>query len=126
MLIDKLRKWRKERRRFPVLWLTYKQRVRHDVERAFKEDGGPSFFDEKYVGALTDAARKLESWELKLLLYQAAISAFVVLGLVTTDAAISLFGVSLRPQGNLGCSFRDTSGRALCRFPVETTQAHCD
>jgi hypothetical protein len=67
----------------------------------FKEDGGKELFDDKYVLALADGARALEKSEIKLTLCQFAISAFIILGLLSSDASISLFGVSLKQATGL-------------------------
>lgn len=100
MPTGRLKKWRNrraaERKRFPVRWMTFKQRVQDDVERAYKAEGGKDFFNETFVAKLAEAARSLEGWEIKLFVSQLTISIFMVLGLITTDASISLLGLSLK------------------------------
>lgn len=96
MVISKIKKWRTDRKRFPVRWLTYKQRVREDIERLYKAENGPEFFDDKYVAQLGGVAKQLEEWEIKLLTVQIAISVFIVIGFLAGDASMSLFGISLK------------------------------
>ena len=100
-LIQKFENWHRTRTRFPIRRLTYKQRVLDDVERLYRGDDGPAFFDEKYTDSLAGSAKQLENWELKLFATQFAISVFVVLGFISTDASISLFGISLKHAAGL-------------------------
>lgn len=96
MALSRYQKWREDRRRFPVHWLTYRRRVRDDVENLYKSENGPAFFDDKFAAALTASTKQLEEWEIKLIVFQLGISVFIVLGLITTDASISLLGISLK------------------------------
>lgn len=89
-------KWRENRRRFPTRWLTYKRRVRDDVELLYKTEKGKEFFGDKYVEALKASAKQLEEWEIKLFVLQVGIYIFVVIGLFVSDTSFSLFGISLK------------------------------
>jgi hypothetical protein len=96
MIVSRFATWRVQRKRFPIRWLTYRRRVRDDVERIYRSQGGVLFFDEKYVAALSASAKQLEEWEIKLLVFQFGISAFITVGLISGDASISLLGISLK------------------------------
>lgn len=95
-LISKFNGWRADRKRFPVTWLTYKRRVRDDVETLYKAKGGADFFTDEYVSVLIHTVEQLEARQLKLMTYQIAISAFMVLGLVSSEATVTLFGIPLK------------------------------
>lgn len=81
---------------FPLVWLTYKQRIRRDLDRAFATDQGESFFNQDYFSRLSAQAKQLDENLVKLLVLQFALSAFQVLGFVSSDASLSLFGVTLK------------------------------
>jgi|SRR6516225_2607110 hypothetical protein len=81
------RKWRKTIRGFPVRWLTYKQRVREDLDVLWKAEGAEEFFGSDYVAKLADAARQLEGWQIKLMVTQTAVVTFLALGFLSRTAA---------------------------------------
>jgi hypothetical protein len=87
---------RKARRRSPIRWLTYKQRLQDDVEAAFKLQGGPEFFSRRYLDDLAAAARTFDGWSLKIMGLQLAITLFLLLGVASAENSSSLFGVSLK------------------------------
>lgn len=81
---------------YPLIWLTYKQRIRRDLDRVCGTDEGDSYFDHDYFAALCTQAKQLDESLVKLLVLQFALSAFQVLGFISSDASISLFGVTLK------------------------------
>lgn len=81
---------------FPLIWLTYKQRIRRDLDRAHATDQGESFFDRDYFSRLSAQAKQLDETLVKLLVLQFALSAFQAVGFISNDASISLFGVTLK------------------------------
>jgi hypothetical protein len=101
MLMTRITSWRAKQRRFPIRWLTYKQRVRDDIGRLYLTEKGRAFFDDKFISALSSSAKQLEDWEIKLLLSQVGISAFILMGFVSTEVSISIFGVSLKQAAGL-------------------------
>ncbi|MFL9499093.1 hypothetical protein ACJMQP_03445 [Rhodopseudomonas palustris] len=82
--------------RFPITWLSYKSRIRRDLDRAYASEGGETYFDSKYVAQLSAQAKQLEEWTIKLLVLQIAMTAFQVVGFLGNEASISLFGVTLK------------------------------
>jgi hypothetical protein len=96
MLISAYKNWRQDRVVFPLKWLSYKQRIRNDVERLFVSPDGKTFFDEPYCGALEGSIKQLQDWYLKLLSLQTAISVFIIIGFISDDASISLLGITLK------------------------------
>ena len=95
--LDRHRRTRRaERRRFPIRWLTFKRRLHDDVEAAFNGPGGAAFFNEKYLGFLSSAVRQIESWQIRVITLQFAIIFFLLLGVVSSENSISLFGVSVK------------------------------
>ena len=101
MTMSRYAQWKASRRRFPVKWLTYKARVRDDIDRVFQTEDGRSFFDEKYLTALSESTRTLERWEVKLLIFQFSISLFILIGLISSETSISVFGVTLKQMPGL-------------------------
>lgn len=99
-LLSKLKSWRDKRRRakkrFPYRWLTYKRRVRDDVEAAHNTKAGKELFSDKYIAALTATAQQIEAWQIKLYVYQLGLAAFLTVSLLTPDASFSVFGASLK------------------------------
>ena len=91
----KIQAW-KIKRRFPVRWMTYKKRVQIDVDHALKLPGAEQIFDYEFVEAVTHKIQKLEGWQIKLMTLSFAISAFLVVGFISNDASVSLFGISLK------------------------------
>jgi hypothetical protein len=81
---------------FPLIWLTYKQRIRRDLDRAYATDEGEAFFNQDYFSRLSTQAKQLDEVLIKLLLLQFALSAFQMLGFFGGDASLSLFGVTLK------------------------------
>lgn len=86
---------------FPLIWLTYKQRIRRDLDRAYAADEGEKFFDQDFFSRLSAQAKQLDDGLIKLLLLQFALSAFQVLGFFGGDASLSLFGVTLKQTAGL-------------------------
>lgn len=82
--------------RFPKVWLTYRRRIRKDLDRAFAEEGAEQQFNSDYVSKLGTQAKQLEEWLIKLLIFQIALTCFQIIGFFGTDAQISLFGITLR------------------------------
>ena len=101
MTMSRYARWKADRRRFPVKWLTYKGRVRDDIDKLFQTDDGRPFFDDKYLTALSESTKTLERWEIKLLVLQFSISLFILIGLVSADTSISVFGVTLKQMPGL-------------------------
>lgn len=93
---DRRARQRADRRHFPRRWLTYRRRVREDVDAAYQTEAGKSLFDEKYVAALTVSVQQIEQWQIKLFAYQFSLGIFVTLALLPSDASFTLFGVSLK------------------------------
>lgn len=81
---------------FPLVWLTYKQRIQRDLDRAFAIEQGESFFSQDYCSRLGAQAKQLDEGLIKLLVLQFALFAFQVLGFISSDASLSLFGVTLK------------------------------
>lgn len=86
---------------FPLIWLTYKQRIRRDLDRAYATDEGEKFFNQDYFSRLSAQAKQLDNSLIKLLLLQFALSAFQVLGFFGGDASLPLFGVTLKQAAGL-------------------------
>jgi hypothetical protein len=81
---------------FPIRWLSYRARIREDAKRLYELPDGKNFFSEDYLAAISAEARRLESWEVKLIVAQATIAVFFVVGFLSRDPSLSLFGVSLK------------------------------
>jgi hypothetical protein len=88
--------WRENKKRFPVIWLTYSGRVRDDVDALYATKGGADFFNDDYISTLTTTIEQLEGRELKLLGLSVTISIFMVLCVISSDASISIFGVPIK------------------------------
>jgi hypothetical protein len=99
-LNERVKRWRIDRR-FPIRWLTYRARVQRDVEAAFKLPNGKEIFDYNYVEGVTNAIKQLEDWQVKCMSVSFAISAFLIIGFITDNASVSLFGVSLKQVAGL-------------------------
>ncbi|HLZ05199.1 MAG TPA: hypothetical protein VKR55_24000 [Bradyrhizobium sp.] len=82
--------------RFPITWLTYKARIRRDLDRAYASDEGDSFFSSDYMTRLSTEARQLDERLIKLFALQLAITGFQVVGFFGNDATVSLFSVTLK------------------------------
>jgi hypothetical protein len=82
--------------RFPTKWMTYKARIRRDVDRVYAAEGGPEYFDDEYVSRLGAQAKQLDEWLIKLFIVEVALTGFQVVGFIVSDASISLFGVTLK------------------------------
>jgi hypothetical protein len=95
-LLKRFRDWRAERKRYPTRWLSYRARIRDDLKRAFEAPNAKEFFSKAYVDAVSAEARRLEDWNVKLLSIQFGIMAFLVVGFVSSDVSVSIFGVSLK------------------------------
>jgi hypothetical protein len=80
---------------YPVRWLTYKARIREDLKGLYADPEGKKFFSKEYLDSLATEARRLESWEIKLIIIQVTIGIFLIVSLFSANASISLFGVSL-------------------------------
>lgn len=76
--------------------MNFKRRVRDDVEQAYREEGGPEFFNEEFISRIAASARRLEGWQIWLFATQTAILGFLLVGLVSNDASISLLGISIK------------------------------
>jgi hypothetical protein len=81
---------------FPTAWFTYKSRIRRDLDRAYAEEGGETFFGADYVTRISGQAKQLEEWFTKLMALQIALMAFQVIGFISSDASLSLFGITLK------------------------------
>ena len=92
---QKIENW-KINRRFPVRWLSYKARIRRDIDEAFSLPDGKEIFDHEYVDRTVQAIKQLEDWQVKLMSVSFAVYTFLVIGFITNDASVSLFGVSLK------------------------------
>lgn len=88
-------------KKFPRRWLTYKQRIGLDVDRAYKQHGGKEFFNEKYEADLAGVVRELERWQIRLAGLQTALFAFLIIGLLGRYTTISFLGVSIRDEFGL-------------------------
>ena len=75
--------------------MTYKHRVRDDLDTLWKEEAAKEFFGYDYKDGLKEAIKQLEGWLIKLTVTQTAIIAFLLAGFVSQEASISLFGISL-------------------------------
>ena len=82
---------------FPVRWLSYKHRISKDIERLFNEhpDEAASVLDDEYIENLSKTILRTEDWILKLFSAQFAITTFFILGFLSDNPSMSLFGVSL-------------------------------
>jgi hypothetical protein len=90
--------WQRERKRFPTVWLSYRARIKKDVELAYKLKGGQEFFDEKFLSSLNSAVKVLDGWILKLLLGQITIGLFLLDWLLSGQAHGSILGVSIQSK----------------------------
>jgi hypothetical protein len=81
--------------KFPIRWLTYKRRIQLDLQRAFKERGANSVFSSTFVENISTSIRRAESRIIKLISLQFAIALFFVVGFLSSEQSISIFGVSL-------------------------------
>ena len=82
--------------RFPMVWLTYKVRIRRDLDRAFAAEGGETFFSADYLTRMAAQAKQLDEWLIKLFVVQITLTGFQVVGFVVPDASVSLFGITLK------------------------------
>jgi hypothetical protein len=82
--------------KFPKAWLTYKARIRRDLDRAYATEGGEEYFDADYVTRICAQAKQLEEWFTKLIALQIALTVFQVIGFISSDASLSLFGITLK------------------------------
>jgi hypothetical protein len=82
--------------RFPVTWLTYKARIRRDLDRAYAVQDAEEYFNSDYFNKICAQAKQLEEWLAKLFLIQIALTIFQVVGFISNDASLSLFGITLK------------------------------
>lgn len=82
--------------RFPIKWMTYKARIRSDIDRAYAMEGGPEYLNDEYISRLGAQAKQLDEWLIKLLVILIALTGFQVVGFISAEASISLFGVTLK------------------------------
>jgi hypothetical protein len=87
---------RRDRLRYPTKWLSYRARLENDLEWAYQNDEGSAFFNNDYISSLKDIIRQLESWQIKILSMQLAISSFLLIGFISRESSITLFGVALK------------------------------
>lgn len=81
--------------KFPVRWLTYKRRIQLDLERAFKEPNANQIFGSAFAEDISASIRRAESRIIKLISLQFAIALFFIVGFLSSEQSISIFGVSL-------------------------------
>lgn len=86
---------RKLDRKFPIRWLTYKQRIVLDIERAFKSPAAKNAFPPDFIQNLTKSIERSEGWIIKLFSFQFSITAFFILGFISDKPSLSLLGISL-------------------------------
>jgi hypothetical protein len=88
-------------RRFPVRWLTYRSRIREDVKVLYARPEGKQFFSKEYVDGLSAEARRLESWEIRLIVVQLTIGIFLIVGFLSTNASVTFFGLSFKDAAGI-------------------------
>jgi hypothetical protein len=81
--------------------MTYKQRVREDLEALWGQDGAKDIFGFEYKDGLKEIIKQLEGWLIRLIVTQTAIISFLLAGFVSQEASISLFGISLKATPGL-------------------------
>jgi hypothetical protein len=81
---------------FPIRWLTYKQRISDDVKAILGNEDASDFFDGDYLSALSTQIKQQEEWLLKIFALQMAIITFLLIGYVSPDTKLSIFGVDLK------------------------------
>jgi hypothetical protein len=81
--------------RLPIRWLTYKHRIQLDLQRAFKEPGANTVFSPSFSENISASIRRVERQIIKLISLQFAIALFFVVGFLSSDQSISIFGVTL-------------------------------
>jgi hypothetical protein len=96
MILQSVKNWRANKKRYPTRWLTVKRKIRDDLEETFQKEGAKEFFDEKYISSLAAQIQQLENWQLRLFAVQTAVLGFLAVGFISSDTSISLFGVSLK------------------------------
>ena len=60
---------------FPIRWLTYRARIRLDVDRAYGEDENDEFFTGNYLANLGTQVKQTDDWLVKLFILQIGLSA---------------------------------------------------
>lgn len=81
---------------FPLVWLTYKARLRLDLDRSYSVDPDADYFTPEYADRLSVQVKQSEDWLLKLILFQIGLMAFQIVGLLNKDASMSLLGVTIQ------------------------------
>lgn len=94
VLAERRLRLRRERERFPVRWLTFKRRLHLDVEDAY--GAAPEIFNQGYLEYLDASVKQIDGWLIRLYLVQLSISFILVLGLISTEKSVSIFGVTMQ------------------------------
>lgn len=100
-MFKRFKEQRASNKPFPVVWLSYANRVRSDVETAYATPGGPEFFDQNYERSLAEAARTLEDWQIKLSALQFVLYCFAIVGYVSPQPSIDIMGLSVKDAPGL-------------------------
>ncbi len=95
-LTHRYRQWKADRKRYPTRWLSYRRRLKTDVELAYKLEGGEVFFDEQYIDKLTADARALDAWIVKLAISQFLIGLYLLDWIISGSVEGTIFGISIK------------------------------
>jgi hypothetical protein len=86
----------KKEPQFPTRWLSYKSRIRNDVDFLYGTQEGEAFFNENYMKSLEYSARRLEARQLRLIAVQTGLIIFLLIGIVSQSGDITVLGISVR------------------------------
>lgn len=82
--------------KFPTVWLTYRERIKLDLANVHAKDKADHFFNESYMSKVSAQQKQLADWTIKLLVAQIALTVFQVIGFISAEGSISIFGVTLK------------------------------
>lgn len=82
--------------KFPTVWLTYRERIKLDLANVHTKDVEDRFFNDAYIGKVATQEKQLADWVVKLFVVQIALTIFQVIGFISADGSISIFGVTLK------------------------------
>lgn len=82
--------------KFPIVWLTYRERIKLDLANVHAKDVEEQFFNEAYINKVSAQQKQLADWVVKLFVAQIALTVFQVIGFISAEGSISIFGVTLK------------------------------
>lgn len=80
----------------PVRWLTYKDRLRQDVDDLYATEAGKALFTPEYLKMLSKKIEKLDARLIKMTVAYFAIFSFLLLAFVSPDTTMSFLGISIK------------------------------